>query len=190
MSESRPDGTNRVRRKAGTDRVPDKDYEDQETILRIGHPSNREDAEADRASGGDEILRTERGGAKGVPAAGDPTSVRGRDVPVRADREHRSDPGRGPAPYGPAGGTNGGWLPTGVLLTLGEALAAVLVAEIGWGLALLALTLAERLAELPQLFAEHGLAATFLFGLVCGTYVLVRLRSRRLAWRRHLRGEP
>jgi hypothetical protein len=81
-------------------------------------------------------------------------------------------------------------LPPGVLLTPGEVLAAVLVAEIGWGVAVLVLALAERLAELPELVAEHGFASTFLFALICGLYTLVCLRSRRLTWRRHLRGKP
>jgi len=80
-------------------------------------------------------------------------------------------------------------LPTGALLTPGEVLAAVLVAEIGWGVAVLVLALAERLAELPEPLAGHGFAWTFLFGLMCGLYTLVCLRSRRLAWRKHLRGK-
>ncbi|MGH3146541.1 MAG: hypothetical protein ACRDTR_12145, partial [Rubrobacter sp.] len=83
-----------------------------------------------------------------------------------------------------------GWLPTGALLTPGEVLAAVLVAEIGWGLALLVLALAERLAELPEPVAGHGSASTFPFGAICGLYTLVCLRGRRLAWRRHLGGKP
>jgi hypothetical protein len=81
-------------------------------------------------------------------------------------------------------------LPTGALLTPGEVLAAVLVAEIGWGVAVLVLALAERLAELPEPLAGHRFASTCLFGMVCGLYTLVCLRSRRLAWRRHLRGKP
>jgi hypothetical protein len=80
-------------------------------------------------------------------------------------------------------------LPTGALLTPGEVLAAVLVAEIGWGVAMLVLALVERLAELPEPLAGHSFASTFLFGLICGLYVLVCLRSRRLAGRKHLRGK-
>ena len=155
-----------------------------------GRPSGQEGAaEANQAAGGDEILRTERGGGNGRHAVDGPAPVHGQGTHLGANDGKRS-PGPGLTASGAPDETYGGWLPTGALLTPGEVLAAVLVAEIGWGLAMLVLALAERLAELPEPVAGHGFASTFLFGLVCGLYVLVHLRSRRLAWRRHLRGKP
>ena len=153
-------------------------------------PGRENTAEADQAAGGDEILRTERSGGKGRPAVYGSASVHGQGTHLGADDGKRPPkPGHGLTASGSANETYRGWLPTGALLTPGEVLAAVLVAEIGWGVAMLVLALAERLAELPEPLAGHGFASTFLFGLVCGLYTLVCLRSRRLAWRRHL-GEP
>ena len=190
MSEPHPNGTKRVGRKTGADRTFKEGGGGTGATLRSAQLSGWEDAaEADRAAGGDEILRTERGGRDIRPAADGPASKHERGTHLGTG-DVKGFPRRGPAASGKADETYGGWLPTGVLLTPGEVLAAVLVAEIGWGVAMLVLMLAERLAELPEPVAGHKFASTFLFGLVCGLYALVCLRSRRLACRKHLRGEP
>lgn len=191
MSAARPDGAKRAGRNAEADRTFEEKRDGREAALWSWRPSEQGDAaQARRAACGDEILRTERGRGKDKPAANRPTPIHGQDVPVRAGGGERfPEPRHGPPASGSADETYGGWLPTGVLLTPGEALAAVLVAKIGWGGAMVVLALAERLAELPEPLAGYGLASTFLFGLACGLYVLLRLRSHRLAWRRQLRGE-
>ena len=146
-------------------------------------------AETVQAASGDEILRTRRSGGGNDRQAGDdntPFNVQG--VPVGVGGEDCSSkheltvPEAGEEMYR-------GWLPTRAFLTPGEILVAIFAAEICWGIALVVLILAERLAELPELVAGHELISTLLFGLICGLYVLFRLRSRRLAWRKHLRGE-
>ena len=190
MSGAHRRGTRRAGRKTGTGRAFEEGRGGREAAQLSEHQPGRENtAEANQAAGGDEILRTERGRGSGRPVANGSASVHGQGTHLGADGRKRV-PGHGLTASGVANETYGGWLPTGVLLTPGEVLAAVVVAEIGWGLALLVLALAERLAELPEPMAGHGFASTFLFGLICGLYTLVRLRSRRLAWRKHLRGEP
>lgn len=82
-----------------------------------------------------------------------------------------------------------GWLPVDILLTSGEALAAVLVAEAAWSAAMVVLALAERLTELQEPIASHGFGSALLFGLACGLYVSLSLRSRRLVWKRQLEGK-
>lgn len=191
MSGAHRRGTRRAGRKTRAGRVFEEGRGGREAAPSPGRPCGQEGAaEADQAAGGDEILRTERGGGNGRPTADGPASIHGRGTHSRAGGGKRSSEHRpGLTASGAPDETYGGWLPTGTLLTPGEVLAAVLVAEIGWGLAMLVLALAERLAELPEPVAGHGFASTFLFALICGLYVLVRLRSRRLAWRSHLRGE-
>lgn len=186
MTGTRPDDTGRAGREAGAERILEDGCDG---VLQPGRTPGR-NAEADRADGGDEILRTGRGGGKVRPAADRPAPIHGQGTHNEAGGGGRLTRSPDGLASGAADETYGGWLPTDVLLTPGEALAALLVAEMGLGLALVALALAERLAEIPEPVAGHGFAAAFLCGLVCGLYVLVRLRSRRLAWRRHLRGEP
>lgn len=146
-------------------------------------------AETVQAASGDEILRTGRdGGGNGRRAGDDSTPFSGQDVLVGADGGERS-PEHELIVSETADTIYRGWLPTGAFLTPGEVLAAIFAAEICWGIAVAVLALAERLVELPEPVAGHEFASTLLFGLVCGLYVLFRLRSRRLAWRKHLRGE-
>jgi hypothetical protein len=188
MSGAHRRGTSRAGRKTGACRAFEEGRGGREAAHLSEHQLGRENtAEANQAAGGDEILRTERGGGKGRHAVDGPAPVHGQGTYSRADDGKRF-PGPGLTASGVADETYRGWLPTGALLTPGEVLAAVLVAEIGWGVAMLVLALAERLAELPELVAEHGFASTFLFALICGLYTLVCLRSRRLAWRKHLGG--
>ena len=190
MSEAHRRDTWRAGRKTGAGRAFEEGRGGREAAPSPGRPCGQEGAaEANQAGGGDEILRTERSGGNGRQATNGSASIHRQGTNLGAD-----DGKRVPWPEltasGSANETYRGWLPTGALLTLGEVLAAVLVAEIGWGVAVLVLALAERLAELPEPLAEHGFASTFLFALICGLYTLVCLRSRRLAWRRHLGGEP
>ncbi len=190
MSGAHRRGRERAGRKAGADRTYERGRDGREAAPSPRRPSGQENAaQADQATGGDEILRTERGEDSGKPGADVSASIHGRGNHFGAHGGRRF-PRHGLTASGSADETYGGWLPTGALLTPGEVLAAVLVAEIGWGVAVLVLALAERLAELPELLAGHGFASTFLFALICGLYTLVCLRSRRLAWRKHLRGEP
>ena len=139
----------------------------------------------------DEILRTERVGGNGRPMADVPAPGRGTGTnPEAGGREIISGPGHGPPASRPPGEAYRGWLPPGVLLTPGEALTAVFVAEIGWWMAAVFVALSGRLAELPEPVAGHCFAWVLAFGLACGLYALVRLRSRRMAWRKQLRGKP
>ncbi len=139
-------------------------------------------------AGEDEILRTGCGGGNGRRAGDDSNPSNGQGLPVGAgsgEHSHRHEL----VVSETADEMYRGWLPTGALFTPGEVLAAIFAAEICWGIAVVVLVLIERLAELPEPVAGHELASTLLFGLVCGLNVLFRLRSRRLAWRKHLRGE-
>lgn len=190
MSGAQRRGTERAGLKAPAGRTYERGRDGRELArLFEAMPGQENAAEADQTTGGDEILRTERGEGSGKPAAHASASIHGRGNHFGAHGGRRF-PRHGLTASGSADETYGGWLPTGALLTPGEVLAAALVAEIGWGVAMLVLALAERLTDLPAPVAGHSFASTFLFGLVCGLYTLVCLRSRRLARRKHLRGEP
>lgn len=139
----------------------------------------------------DEILRTERVEGNGSPREDGPAPGYGRGTRLgEGKRERSSGPGHGPPASRPPGEAYRGWLPPGVLLTPGEALTAIFVAEIGWWMAAVFVALSGRLAELPEPMARHDFAWVLVFGLACGLYALVRLRSRRMAWRKQLRGKP
>lgn len=163
------------------------DPERQVAAPRSGRRSRREgSAQAGRATGEDEILRTRHGmpGRGGSP----PERREGPSVGPRG-AEHSPHRDRGAAASAAGDGPRGEWLPSGVLLTSGEALAAVLVAGACWPSAAVLFALAERSAELSEPIAGHGFVASLLFGLACGLYVSLRLRGRRLAWRKQLEGK-
>lgn len=191
MNGEHLDGPKRAERATGNERSHKESRKRREGARPPGHRSGHENAaEAGQAANGDKILRTERGGGNGRRAVDDSAQIHGQELPTKAGGGERAVGSNG-EPATPSSTDKGyrGWVPSGVLLALGEVLVAVLVAEIGWVVAMLVLTLIERLAELPEPVARHGFVSALLFGLVCGLYVLIRLRSRRLAWRKHLRGE-
>jgi hypothetical protein len=139
----------------------------------------------------DEILRTERVEGNGSPTADGPAPGYGRGTRLgEGERERSSGSGRGSLASGPDHETYRGWLPPGVLLTPGEVLSALFVAEIGWWVATVVLASAGRLAKLPEPVVGHCFAWVLVFGLACGLYALGCLRSRRMAWRKQLKGKP
>ena len=154
-------------------------------------PPTREGAPAvpsggDRAAGGDEILKT-RGAGRGITDG--PGSDGGQGL--RAGTRGAGDaPGAHPGPVPRiVDGRYRGWLPSDGLLTPGEIATAGVITELAWATAGAVLLVTERLAALPEPAARSGFLAALLFGPACGLYVLVGLRSRRLARRMHLRGE-
>lgn len=82
-----------------------------------------------------------------------------------------------------------GWLPTNDFLTGREIAIAAFVAAMLSTVLLIVLSLAERWVQLPASAAESGILSALLVGLLCGLYILLRLRAYRLAWRRQLTGD-
>lgn len=84
-----------------------------------------------------------------------------------------------------------GWLPSAKFLLPGEILAAVFVVEFAWTVWLVAMGVIRTGLEIPvpEQIAHHPVLSGVLTGLLVGLYVLMRLRSMRLARREHLRGE-
>lgn len=135
--------------------------------------------ETDRAVGEDEILRS--GSASG-----------GRGAKSQASAEkpaHTAGLGERRRTPEPAGEAYAGWLPSGRALTGREVAISALIAEALFAALLVLLTVAERWAALPEPVGGYEIPLTLSAGLLCGLYVLLRLRARRLAWRRQLTGE-
>lgn len=161
----------------------------EETPLPTREGAPAEPSEGDRTAGGDEILKTRKTRGAGRRDA-DGTGSDGRQGLRAGTRGAGGAPGAHPGPVPrTVEGRYRGWLPSGSLLTPGEVATAGFVAELAWATAGAVLLVAERLAVLPEPAARSGFLAALLFGLACGLYVLVGLRSRRLVRRRHLRGE-
>jgi hypothetical protein len=97
----------------------------------------------------------------------------GRRAPQLAEEAHRYQ----------------GWLPGRELLTAGEIFAAAIVAELACLMLAVALAAAEGWTELPEPLARYPVLSAILGGLAIGFYVLLRCRGRRIARRKHLRGE-
>lgn len=137
--------------------------------------------ESEGDAGKDEILRTNRDG-RGIHQVTE-------NVPSTVERAPDADVDRVRHAPAATGKTYGGWLPTERFLTLKEVWIAAFVAEFFWIVAAVVLTGAGRLVDLPKPVAGNEVTLALLLGAFCGLYALLRLRSRRLAWRSHLRGE-
>jgi hypothetical protein len=141
-----------------------------------------EAAGADRPADGDEILRTNYQ-ARSAPPEPEPAA------PERPPADWETDGGRRAPQVAEEARRYQGWLPSGELLTAGEVFAAAIVAELAWLMLAVALAAAQRWTELPEPLARHPVLSAVLGGLAIGFYVLLRRRDRRVARRKHLRGE-
>lgn len=134
--------------------------------------------EANWTAGEDEILRSGRSGdadreVRKLPLIEEQatTEVEGeRRIPASAKRHT-------------------GWLPTDKVFTGREAAISAFVAEVLFTVLLVVLALAGRWVQLPAPVAKNEVLSALLVGLLCGLYVLLRLRAQRLAWRKQLMGE-
>jgi hypothetical protein len=140
------------------------------------------DRPPDRPADGDEILRTSY---QARPAPPEPEPA----APERAPAGWETGGGRRAPQLAEAAHRYQGWVPSGELLTAGEVFAAAIVAELACLMLAVGLAAAQRWTELPEPLARHPILSAVLGGLAIGFYVLLRRRGRRVARRKHLRGE-
>ncbi|MGH3145946.1 MAG: hypothetical protein ACRDTR_09120, partial [Rubrobacter sp.] len=84
MSGAHHGGTRRAGRKTGADRTHEEGPDDREAAPSPGRPSGQEGAAEANQAGGDEILRTERGGGSGRPAVDGSDSIHGQGAHLGA----------------------------------------------------------------------------------------------------------
>lgn len=135
---------------------------------------------------GDEILSTgwrEGGVSEALPISPDFPSADGKRVP--------DDESLVAFPASVHGERRAvGWLPSGRLFLPREVFAALLASEIFCVFLVMMLAPSMPWASLvPPALAGHPVLAAVAGGASFGSYVLLRLRNRRFARRRHLRGD-